>query len=122
MSQGHFRTPGNRAKVDFDQGLAGILSVQPPPAHCQTSGFDDLEILAVGLMLDAVEPTEADTKAPADAQVSLGQKHRAGIRPPPGGYALRRCECVKDNRRPRGNPADERETRHRRCFLASASL
>jgi hypothetical protein len=122
MSEGQFGALGRRAQIDLDQRFAGILAALPSPAHCQAFGSYDLEIFAAALVLAAIERAEADSEAPADAHVGLGQQHGAGIRAPPAGNAVRRRERVEDDGWPRRDPAHEGEAGHRPLFFASASL
>src|SRR4030081_85455 len=113
---------GDDAKIDLDERFAGIFTAFPPPAHCQSFRSYDLEIFAAALMLAAVERAKADSEAPTDARIGLGQQHGAGVRTPPAGDAVGRRERIEDYRRPRGNPAYEGEAGHRPLFFASASL
>src|SRR6267154_1021005 len=122
MSEDEFRAIGGRAKVDLDQGFAGILAALPAPAHGQAFSSHDLEIFPAALMLGAIESAEANPEAPADAHIGLGQQHRAVVRAPPAGNALGRRERVEDDGWPRRDPAYEGEAGHRPLFLASASL
>src|SRR6266446_4660532 len=120
MGEGELGAFGNGAKIDLDERLAGILAAHPAPAHRQPLRSYDLEIFAAALMLAAVEHAEADPEAAADARIGLGQQHRAAVRTPPAGDALRRGERVEDDRWPRRDPAHEGEAGHRPLSLAFA--
>src|SRR5260221_3754023 len=120
--EGELGAFGNGAKIDLDERLAGIVAAQPAPAHRQPLRPCDLAIFAAAFVLAAVEHAEADPEAAADAQIGLGQQHRAAIGTPPAGNALRRGERVEDDRWPRRDPAHDGEAVHRPRFLASASL
>src|SRR6267378_6645923 len=122
MSEGEFRAFGGCAKIDLDQRFAGILAALPSPAHGQAFRSHDLEIFAAALVLGTVESAEADSEAPADAHIGLGQQHRAVVRAPPASNALGRRERVEDDGWPRRDPAYEGEAGHRPPLLAWASL
>src|SRR6266478_6340941 len=123
MGEGEFGAFGNRAKLDLDERLAGILlPASPAPAHRQPLGPHDLEVFAAALVLAAVEHPKADAVTTADPQIRLSQQHRAVVGTPPAGDALRRGERVEDDRRSRPDAAHESEAGHRSFSCISASL
>src|SRR5471032_256609 len=71
MSEGELRPSINRSQVDLDTRLfarfLGLAAPGPTPAHDQTSGLDDFDILAAALMLGAVEHPEPHPEAAARA-------------------------------------------------------
>src|SRR6202048_363234 len=75
MGEGEFGAFGNGAKIDLDERLTRILAARPAPAHRQPLRSYDLEIFAAALMLAAIEHSEADPEATADAHIGLGQQH-----------------------------------------------
>src|SRR5580698_2242162 len=113
MGDGQFRAFGDGAKIELDQGLTGIFHpAKPAPAHGETLGPCDLDILAVAFMFAAVELAEAHPEKAANPQVGLGQENRTGVGTPPTAHSLRRGQRVKDNRRPRGDPANNGKAGH----------
>src|SRR5262245_51871083 len=94
----------------------------PLPAHDQAFGLLDLQIFAGTLMFTSVQHAKPHLVPAADAHIGLGKQNRTCVRSPPSGDPLWRCECFKDNRGSRLNPADEGKGCHRFFVLASASL
>src|SRR5262249_29515083 len=58
VGEGEFRSGIDRPQVDFDPRLFArflrLAAICPTPAHDQTGGFDDFDVLARALMLAAV--------------------------------------------------------------------
>src|SRR5260221_3231625 len=110
---------GNGAKPDLDKRLAGIFdAARPAPTHAHPLRLHDLEIFAAALMLGSVEHAEAYPEAATNPRLGLRHKHRAAVWAPPAGDAFRCGERIEDDRRPRLDPAHERQTGHRLFFLA----
>src|SRR6185437_11903861 len=125
MNQRELGSALDRAKPDFQPRDPAVLLEgpvhDPAPAHDHALGSRDLEEFAGALVLEAVRGAEARAKAAADAPVRFDEDRRIVVRPPPGADTLRRHERLEDDRRPRGDPADERHLAHRlSCALASA--
>src|SRR5882757_6988925 len=119
MREREFSPLDNGAKPDLDKRLAGIFDAAcPTPTHAQPFRLHDLEIFAAALMLAAIEHAEAYPKAATNLGVSLRHKHGAAVGAPPAGDSLACGERIEDNRGPRFDPPDKRQTgRHHPFFL-----
>src|SRR5271167_2462012 len=126
MGQGDLGAGIDAFQVNLDarelSALVRLAAGGPLPAHDQAFGLDDFEILSGALMLAAVDHAEAHPKSASDVYFRLGKEHRAGVRPPPLRYAIRRGQRFENDRWPRADPAHQGNGGHRRIFLTSASL
>src|SRR5207253_10442890 len=123
MCECEFGSLGNGAKPDLHKRLAGIFgAARPAPTHAQPLGLHDLEIFAAALMLASIEHAEAYPEAATNLGVTFRHKHGAAVGAPPAGDSLGCCERIEDNRGPRFDPPDKRQTGHRLFFLTSSSL
>src|ERR1700722_5421464 len=72
--------PGiDRSQLDFDPrflaSFLGIARMGPTPAHDQTGGLVDFDILAAAFMLAAVKHPEPDAEAAAHTDIGFGVQH-----------------------------------------------
>src|SRR3954470_14350727 len=102
MGEGEFSPSFDRPQSDLDTRLPGsflgLAPMGPTPAHDQTDGSVDFEILAAALVLTAVKHAEPDPEAAAHADIGFGKKHRSIVGAPPAGDAVRRRQGIEDDR------------------------
>jgi hypothetical protein len=103
-------------------GFGRLAPRRPLPAHHQTLRRHDLEILAGAFVLTSIEGTEPHPEPATHARICLGNQNRTGVRSPPARDPLGRCECFKDDRRPRLDPTDQGEACQGFFLFVSASL
>src|SRR3954469_23027876 len=111
MGEGEFGPSIDRPPIDLDTRLPasflGLASAGPAPAHDQTDGLIDFEILAAALVLAAVKHPEPHPEATAHTDIGFGKEYRSVVGAPPAGDTVRHRQGIEDDRGASRNPTHQ---------------
>src|SRR5262249_34932319 len=125
VGEGELGPSIDRSEIDADAGyltfLVGFAAEDPLPGHGQAFAVHDLEVLADGLMLAAIEHPEADPEPASDPGIGFSEQNRTRVRSPPVADTLWSGQGGEHYRRACLDPTHQGEAGHRDLLRALTS-